>query len=189
MNDSNPCVICGEKEVMRQTAEIAGTRWPICHTCGGVGATLLAEGALQPVRHCLHQTAMEIEAFAGEPDKYLGAFRRWLLRIVSRFGDGYYRATCPCPACKGGKKHPGAIPDLHAYFGLSRETTTETMELAVLRSMKESQRLPNEQGRDWRAVDEIARRIVENTRATAYPGIKPGGLADRARALKPRDVP
>lgn len=182
------CVICGDAKVMRQTAKIAARQWNICETCAGIGATLRIDGALQSVLHCLHLTAMEIEAFVGETDNLNFLMIRWRSRVRVRFGESGYRKTCPCPNCKSTNKHPGAIPDLHKWFGVETETTASTMPFNVLLSMKPTHVLPTRDGSYWRVDDEIAYREARNIIDTAYPGIKPGGLADRAGAKAPRTV-
>lgn len=170
---------------MRETACLAGARWPVCHRCAGVGATLAQEGCLEPVRHCLHLFAMEVEALAEGYQSEVGPMRRWLSRVRARLAEGLPRRECPCDGCNG-RPVPGAIEDLHAFFGVEFDDTAEGADWRTLKSMREAERLKASDGSTWRAVDEIARRVVQFRAETYWAGPKEGGLAARARPLMPR---
>lgn len=179
------CVICADARVMQARAHMADGRWPICKRCAGVGAALRAEGVLELVRHCLRLVALEIERFAGDMlGVDAGPLQRWRGRINIRLSDGALWRACPCDGCNG-RPVPGAIVDAHAHFGVDRASAADQMHLRVLRSLKDSTRLTASDGSVWRAIDEIARRMVQNHADTRRDGPVRGGLADRAKPFWP----
>lgn len=182
--DAKPCALCGYDRAGLKTAFFAGEERSICLLCAGAAAAVLTDATLETVRACLHLYAMELEQETPLPQKLFFAKRRWLSRLRARFTEGYFRENCPCDTCNG-RPHADAIADLHEAFGLQRETTIDRMDWLVLRGFKATQVFPASDGSLWRVDDEIARRTVENYRATQYPGIKPGGLADRAAPRVP----
>lgn len=179
------CVICSYGRVMQARAHMADGRWPICKLCAGAGATLRREGVLDLVRHCLRLVALEIERFASEMSGVeAGPLQRWRGRINIRLSDGALLRACPCDGCNG-RPVAGAIVDVHAHFGVDPGLPADKMDLLVLRSMKDSERLTASDGSVWRAIDEIARRMVQNHVDTVRDGPVPGGLAERAGPVFP----
>lgn len=168
---------------MPQRARLAGGSHPICQRCASVGAELLRDGALESVRHCLHLFAMEVEAIWDRGDTF-GSARSWLLRVKRRLADGELRAECPCNGCSG-RPVAGAISDLHEHFGIGKAVYADTMPLSSLRAMRPAEVIRAEDGSHWRAVDEIARRMLVNAASTYWAGPATGGLADRALPARP----
>lgn len=172
------CIFCEGSDLFGLPAHIAETTWPVCHLCASAGRALLDEGAIQPVLHCLHLTAMEIEQFAtGYAVAEDKASRKWLFRLQRQFARDAFREVCPCKTCMGDVEFT-VVHDLHARFGLNRETFADTMPLDVLRSMKDGQRIKASDGTTWRAVDEIARRLEAKAKETRRGD--PGPLAHLA---------
>lgn len=176
------CIICGDGRVLGKMAALSGGRWPICLRCAGIGGELKRGGALEEVRHCLHLFGMECEA-VGDRQHLFGSERSWVGRLRKRLSDGELRRACSCDGCNG-RPVAGAIPELHAHFGMKVETFADTMPLIGLRTMRPAERLVAEDGSIWRAEDEIARRAVEAVGETGREQ-RPGGLAERARPWRP----
>jgi hypothetical protein len=173
------CIFCEGRDLYSLSAVIASAPWPVCKMCAGAGRALMDSGSMRHVLHCLHLVAMEIEQFAvGYAIPEDRAARKWLFRIQRNMSRGAFREVCPCETCLGGGETV-VVTDLHEEFGLERETTAETMPLAVLRSMPGHTRVEMADGSTSRAVDEIARRIVENHLATKAPPTGP--LAEQAK--------
>lgn len=164
------CIFCESERLAPQRALIAGRQWRVCKTCAGIGRTLLDECALQPVLHCLHLTAMEIEAFCYQEKVLDFVWQRWLRRVRRKLGAGDFRRDCTCDGCNG-RPVAGAIGDAFAHFGMSAETFADTMPLNVLRSMPDGKKLTASDGTVCRAVDEVARRMVAGIKVGNRPAL------------------
>lgn len=180
--DRETCIFCGSDRLMRQRALVAGFKRPICATCGGVGRTLLDEGALEGVLHCLHLTAMELEAFAPDYPALDFVYQRWIARIRRKFREGEFRELCTCNGCNG-RPVAGAVGDVFAHFGMSPETFADTMPFNVLKALPDGRKLKASDGSEWKVVDEIARRVVAGFQIGTRPAL--GKLALSARPVHP----
>lgn len=168
---------------MQQPATLAGEAHWLCFRCAGVGATLRKEGSLEPVRHCLHLFAMELERWGAEdvPSGWSSPF--WLSRVRARLADGHYRTACGCARCQLSAVADDPEPVLHQRFGVELSSYADDLPVSMLRGMPENHELSASDGSTWRAVDEIARRLVRNFYETQAPDGKHGALSDRARPV------
>lgn len=174
---SETCIFCEAVDLFDLPAVVADAPWPVCQLCAGAGAALLAEGAILPVRHCLHLVAMEIEQFAegyAVPDDR--AARKWLFRIKRNMARGAFREVCPCARCVGADGGYVVLTDLPIEGG--PVASSDEVPLSILRTMSPGHKLESADGVTWNAVDLVAKRLVQNAAETRRGPV--GSLAKRA---------
>jgi hypothetical protein len=166
------CVFCESDRLFHKRATITGRQWPVCKSCASVGRTLWQEGAIDPVRHCLHLMAMEFEAFPYDLPVLDFVWQRWLLKLRRKLRDGEFRQACTCDGCNG-RPVAGVMGDLFVAFDVDGETFADTVPLNVLRSMPDGTKLTASDGTIWRACDEVARRMVAGMTVATRPALSP----------------
>lgn len=177
------CALClRASERGNKKAVIGNVKVSVCPECASIGKLLLAEGV--PIRDCLviaaENIAVEysrddIEAI-GKSMKPRPHISRAML-LGCEYGS--YKAVCECNSCT----------KLRGYQFDSQETERRVAEFqadplnaeifSVVNEMRAEQAPGNFTPEERKA------RLDANQAATRYPGMKPGGLAERALSKGP----
>jgi hypothetical protein len=188
------CCICGYHRTVHRSVNIAGAQRRVCKICAAIGKTLRQSGVEELTAHCLHLFACEVEHVAAHYDlSSLSLPGKYEARLERRLQNGDIRDACGCDACMGVKPDAAdfevgsteymILTDLHGLFDCAVEIPGDEMPLYLVRSMKDSERLTHASGEVWRAVDEVARRVVQNAADTRRGPLSP--LAERAVPAMP----
>lgn len=192
------CAICGYYRTVARVVQLGGGPRRVCRVCAALGKGLRQQGVDALVSHCLHLFACELEHEAQNRDlSTLALPGRYESRLARRLESGDLRAACGCNRCRGLKPQTVADPfesdgvwlvgencvvasDLHGLFDDGSEVSGDEMPLQLVRAMRDSERLTHANGEVWRAVDEVARRLVKNAQS-----IRRGPLSHLAQSAMP----
>lgn len=183
---SSPCcAVCGFHVVVHGTFFVGGAPRRFCRVCAAIDGEMRQSCGWSQLGVCLHMWACEAEHLAEYMD--LGALvlpDRYMSRLAWQLSRGAVRRSCWCDRCRGLVQHRDTVffTDL---FGLDDgETPGDELPLALLRSFADDVLVTHRDGSQWRAVDEIARRLAENKASTAR-----GPLSDLAASAMPCGPP
>lgn len=208
--DGGDCIVCGRwpsRDAPHKRSLVGGRDVAVCRICAGLAKGVC--DYLPDLRSCLQLLACNVEhacggreARGGFVDDPEGGFPVSLDPILKalriRFAGGFYVAACNCPAHvearevaagtrrgflredDGGQapppfswQRPLAKPD--------RPVDATQLPVSIIRTLSDKAADKPRYRGEFRHVAEIADEILARNRAeTAYPGLKAGGLAERA---------
>lgn len=181
------CIICGSSDVSHLRQTIAGLPRNVCKVCASFGA-LVGRARMQPVLHCLHLVAMEIERELQGDDSVMTSreLSTWA-GIKRAFAASAYRNVCSCAACAAADP-PGEVnlfmidgQDLTGDFLLSEHA------LQTLRHMSPRSRVAAPDGRMLAPDAVVPLRLEANRQATEMPDEVRARMQDRADTVPPND--
>lgn len=157
--DSPVCCFCGAVWVFAGPVVIGPLPRRVCRVCASAGAAVYKPGqAARREFACLHLAGCGIERCL-EDAVHLHEVAVAAQRLKRRLGDGSLRSECGCSACQGRIALAFEIDRLPFEVEAAPIVFDESDQAAEL-------------------------RLVENRAVTAYPGLRPGGLAERAMARR-----
>lgn len=209
--DGELCIFCGYPAIVGSVA-VCGVLFPFCSFCGQAGAMTFSGGRNVIERGCLHLIGGEIEYLLMDCDPVDKCRRRaWSVR--GRLGDhdsggrSLLREACPCVSCEAIRAgSPMAMQSGDVARGVSVSGTRAAMlseagrpvpglmavrdmlrlSYALLSGTSGDQVLIFRPDGPWTVRDELARRLVKNSRLMRRKPVPVGGLAFWATPTGPR---
>jgi hypothetical protein len=181
------CTMCGWDRTLAQI-EVGAAGLQICARCLDNGRSIEPPGFFEAMS-CVHLMAAEIERVveAQGYSKALWAFRE-------RFTAGAYRAKCLCVTChavRDGfyKNGPvdGPLAEATKFvspdeIGVDNGVLNKQTQAFLLSTFNQDQIFIDRDGRPWTPREFLLGVRIENAAKLRYPGVKPGGLAEKAMA-------